>query len=137
MISDLLFKRMTIPDMESALNAYSARQKAISSNIANVNTPCYQAKKISFEDEYCKCLKGCSLYGEETHENHFEIGQKDLTDIKPHLDLRSDTLNDSGINNVDIDREMAELAKNNIRFEMITKLIGKKFTNLKAAIKGR
>nr|WP_228513966.1 flagellar basal body protein [Frondihabitans sp. VKM Ac-2883] len=36
--------------LESALDGLSMRQKAISNNIANINTPGYTAERVSFED---------------------------------------------------------------------------------------
>ena len=42
-INDFLFNRISIPDLGKSLDAYSMRQKAISNNIANVNTPGYKA----------------------------------------------------------------------------------------------
>jgi flagellar basal-body rod protein FlgB len=138
MISKLLFHRTSVPDLEKSLNTYSARQKAITNNIANANTPGYKAKRISFEEEYNKYLnKDSELVGSRTHEKHIPIGIKDLDEVKHSVAYRKDRINDSGINNVDIDHEMALLAENNIRYEMSINIIKKKLQNLKSSIKGR
>jgi flagellar basal-body rod protein FlgB len=55
----------------------------------------------------------------------------------PRVQPAKGTSNDSGMNNVDIDHEMTELAKNNISYEMSINLTKKKLTNLRAAITGR
>ncbi len=137
MISKLLFERTSVPDLEKSLDVYSARQKAIANNIANVDTPEYKAQRVNFEEEYKKYLNKTSIKGKLTNEKHIPTGVMDFNKLQPQLDYRRSSLNDSGINNVDIDREMAELAKNNMRYEMSINLIKKKFANLKSSIKGR
>jgi flagellar basal body rod protein FlgB len=42
----------------------------------------------------------------------------------------------SGINSVDIDQEMAELAKNQIRYKFSARLIGEAFRALQMSIRG-
>jgi flagellar basal body rod protein FlgB len=43
---------------------------------------------------------------------------------------------DNGANNVNIDHEMAELAKNQIRFKFASKLLGDSFRGLQKSIRG-
>ncbi|PID27755.1 MAG: flagellar basal body rod protein FlgB [Candidatus Cloacimonadota bacterium] len=138
MISKLLFHRTSVPDLEKSLNAYSARQKAVTNNIANANTPGYKAKRIAFEEDYQKYLdRENQLKGTITHKKHIPFGMRDFNRIKNRVVLQDLEINDSGINNVDVDKEMALLAENNIRYEMNINLIKKKLHNLKSSIKGR
>jgi len=137
MIDRFLFEKRVTNDLELALDAYSARQKAITDNIANVNTPGYKAKKVTFEEEYSKALEAAEIKGKLTHEKHMDIGRDDTDNLTPEYPLQKDRENDSGVNNVDIEYEMVEMAKNNIRYEMGTLLISKKFAGIRDAIKGR
>ena len=137
MISNLLFNRTVTPDLEKSMDVYSLRQKTISNNIANAMTPGYKALKVEFEEEYKKSLNPNAVRGSRTSENHLPLGTKSFSQIKPKVDFKEDGLNDSGLNNVDIDKEMAELAENSLRYEMSTKLIFKRFANIKGAIRGR
>jgi len=137
MLSNLLFNRTVVPDLEKSMNVYSLRQKTISNNIANAMTPGYQALEVSFEEEYRRSLNPNAVRGRRTDENHLPLGTKNFSQIKPEVRLKGDPLNDSGLNNVDIDKEMAEMAENMLRYEMSTKLIGKRFANIKGAIRGR
>ena len=137
MISNFLFERVVIPDLELGMNAYSKRQKVISNNIANASTPGYKAKDVSFEDEYAKHLNRSKIKGSITNSNHIPLGRKSPSNIRPEITYRPNTLNDTGINNVDIDQEMAELAKNSLRYEMSTILTNKRLANLKSSIRGR
>ena len=137
MLSNLLFNHTVLPDLEKSMNVYSLRQKTISNNIANAMTPGYRALKVNFEDEYRETLYPSTLRGERTHEKHFRIGPKTFSHINLEVDFKEDTLNDTGLNNVDIDKEMAELAENMLRYEMSTRLMTKKLTVTKSAIRGR
>ena len=101
-------------------------------------TPGFRAQRVSFEEEYRKSLApDTSLRGTRTHENHIRIAPKTFSMVKPNVEFRDNSPNDTGLNDVDIDREMAEMAENSLRYEMSTKLIFKRFANLKSAIKGR
>jgi len=140
-LSDLLFARNVTPDLEKSMDVYTMRHKVISNNIANAMTPGYRAEKVSFEEEYQAMLRKPNpqhLPLTQTHEEHMRNRQqKTFSQIHPYVEYKDDPINDTGLNNVDIDREMAEMAENSLRFEMSTKLMTKRLTTLKSAIKGR
>jgi flagellar basal-body rod protein FlgB len=52
-----VFESVTAVAMESALNGLAQRQRAIANNIANVNTPNYQAKRVSFENALAQSVE--------------------------------------------------------------------------------
>jgi len=141
MLDNLLFNRTVTPDLEKSMDAYALRQKVLSNNIANVMTPGYKAQKVSFEEEYKKTLypdPAPKLKLNLTHDEHMQVGRTPtFSTVQPQVGFRDNPLNDSGLNNVDIDREMAEMAENSLRYEMSTKLIAKRFTNIKSAVRGR
>lgn len=45
-----MFQSVTMNALSSALDGLALRQQAIAQNIANINTPNYKAKVVSFED---------------------------------------------------------------------------------------
>ena len=141
MLNNILFNRNVTHDLEKSMDAYSLRQKVISNNIANVMTPGYKAQKVSFEEEYRKTLypdPQPSLRLNRTHEAHMQIGnQFTISKVNPRVEYKDSPMNDSGLNNVDIDREMAEMAENSLRYEMSTKLANKKFNGIRNAVRGR
>jgi len=137
MITDLLFDRTACPDLEQSMNVYSLRHKTLSNNIANAMTPGYKAQKVDFEEEYKKALSSNHIKGYQTNSEHMDLGRKSLTSVDPVVSLRNNPVNDTGLNNVDIDKEMAEMAENNLRYEMSTKLVMKRYANIKNAIRGR
>lgn len=138
MISKFLFERVSLPDLELSLDAYSSRQKVLSNNIANAKTPGYRAQRVKFEEEYNKYKNNSELTGTKTDPAHLSLGAAgDLAAISLRPELARNRKNDSGINNVDIDHEMAELAKNSLRYEMSTTLYTQRMKDLRAAIRGR
>jgi flagellar basal-body rod protein FlgB len=137
MITDLLFDRTACPDLEKSMDVSSLRQKTLANNIANAMTPGYKAQKVEFEEEYRKSLNKNKIKGDLTDDKHISLGRKPINKVYPQVVLREDPINDTGLNNVDIDREMAEMAENSLRYEMSTKLILKRFNNIKSAIRGR
>ena len=52
-----MFDSVTFNALSSALDGLSARQRAIANNIANVNTPGYQAQRVSFEEALAASVK--------------------------------------------------------------------------------
>ena len=137
MVSKFLFDGTVVPELERALDAQSLRHRVHANNIANVNTPCYRAREVSFEDEYKRYLATSSATPATTDEDHIPMGQRHIDRVRPTVELAESRGNGSGINNVDIDHEMAELSKANMRYEMDIALLTKQFTRLRNAIKGR
>lgn len=99
------------------------RQNIISSNIANRDTPGYKTKDLSFADELSSVNKN-QLSMKITNPNHI-IPHNNISS-KEHKVYDVDNLqvqNDG--NNVSLDREMSEMAKNNIVFQALQAAIKK------------
>lgn len=140
MLKVFLFNRTKIPLLEKALDAYSLRHKAIASNIANITTIGYKRVDVKFEEELRESLSGELIKGVKTNERHISIGAKDVGEIEPELVQGNPSYNSdplaSGVNNVDIDYEMVELAKNQIRYKLASRLIAESFRGIQKSIKG-
>jgi flagellar basal-body rod protein FlgB len=52
-----VFESVTSMALESALDGLAMRQRAIANNIANVNTPGYQARRVAFEGALASSVK--------------------------------------------------------------------------------
>jgi flagellar basal-body rod protein FlgB len=124
-----------IKALEKSLNASWLRNETISNNIANVNTPGYKRESVEFESILRDRLQSIGIEGEMTHEKHMPIGNVSIDHIEPSIskDMNSKYRRDG--NNVNIDVEMANLAKNTIRYNMMTQRISGKFSKLKSIIK--
>lgn len=116
--------------IKKGLDVSALRQKTISSNIANINTPNYKVNKVEFEEYLSNASNNLTL--SKTHDMHFGISSID--DLKPTIEKRETTsLNDNG-NNVDIDVEMTELAANEIYYNTLVQQLNARLMNLNYVI---
>ncbi|GAB4364483.1 MAG: flagellar basal body rod protein FlgB [Calditrichia bacterium] len=136
MIKNFILNKTAIPALSKGLDVYALRHKAIAANIANVQTEGYRRQEVKFEDQLQHAIKS-RLAGTITNEKHLSIGKQDLGDAKPQLVEDNAPELSGGINNVDIDREIIDQVKNEIRFLYGARLISKNFAALRACIKGR
>ncbi|MDD4601693.1 Flagellar basal body rod protein FlgB [bioreactor metagenome] len=118
--------------LEQGINASSLRHKVVSNNIANVNTPGFKKSEVVFEDLLQEELKTTGLPLARTKGNHLS-GQVSQGS-KPFINTINSTSFRADDNNVDIDVEMANLAKNNIYYNALVNQLSKHFTNIKSAI---
>jgi flagellar basal-body rod protein FlgB len=134
MLGETLFNQSGIPLLTKSLDASMLREKAIANNIANVNTPGYKRIEVTFEDELRKALDAGKLKGTRTNEKHLDLGKLDISGINPKVKKPIDPTQPSGVNNVDIDAEMAKLAENQLLYNFSAKFLHGKFNRLNAAI---
>jgi flagellar basal-body rod protein FlgB len=137
MLGETLFDRSSIPLLVKSLDASMLRSRTIANNIANINTPGYQRVDVSFEDELRKALDQGKLRGMQTNSKHLPLGKMDISGLSPKVQKPVDPTLPSGVNNVDIDMEMAKLAENQIMFDFSAKFLKGKYTKLNAAIQAK
>ena len=121
--------------MEAALGASALRHKVISDNIANVNTPGFKKSEVSFEDQLDEVLNGDGkkVAIVRTHEKHLPPPERQMGPVIKQITNTS--LRVDG-NNVDIDGEMAGMAKNTLYYNAMAQQISKYFTSLRSVIMG-
>ena len=101
------------------LNFRGERQKVISSNIANINTPGYKTKELVFEDELNNSITNNSLQLRATNSKHMTNINSSLANSNPKL-MEVDNLEEQNDgNNVNLDTQMGEMSKNKILFDAI------------------
>jgi flagellar basal-body rod protein FlgB len=137
MLGETLFDRSSIPLLVKSLDASMLRSRTIANNIANVNTPGYQRVEVSFEDELRKALDQGKLRGMQTNSKHLPLGKMDISGLSPKVLKPADPTLPSGVNNVDIDMEMAKLAENQIMYDFSAKFLKGKYNKLNAAIQAK
>ncbi len=118
--------------LENFANYSSVKNKVIANNIANAGTENYKRLDVKFKDVFMDNLK-TNL--KTTEKAHIVINN---SDYKPNFEIIKDKSqeNISGINNVDIDVEMAELAANNLSYKFATRKIKDYFKVMQAVIRG-
>ena len=135
MIQNLLINKSGVPLLKKYLDVSSLRHKLISGNIANVSTPAYRSKDLDFHGELRKAIddKG-HISGKRTHPSHLPLGQSRQDEPEIIVDK---SRAGNGINNVDIDKEMGNLAQNQIYYSIGARLLAQKFDGLKRAIRSK
>jgi flagellar basal-body rod protein FlgB len=120
--------------LERSLDAASLRQKVLSNNIANIDTPNFKRSDVAFEKILRQTLDKETLAGRRTDERHIQIGNASVSEVRPvvYTERHSSLRNDG--NNVDIDSEMTALATNQIQFNALVQQINHHFGMLKYAI---
>jgi len=131
-----LFKER-LPLMNQAADAYTLREKTISKNIANANTPGYVPEMVNFEELFHQGQIESQM--NLTNENHITTDNGYSNNIKPEVvkrNLSQNNMNFSGENQVNIDREMSDLAENQIKFRLASKMLKRYFSAINTAITG-
>lgn len=123
----------TMTALERGLDYSVQKQKAISQNIANVDTPNYKAKDVTFKS-FLDNEMNASYRSHKTNSKHFDFkyGQSSSNSIVE----RSDTSYSHNGNNVDLDTEMAQLAENQIYNQALVDRLNGQFNTLKTVIRG-
>jgi flagellar basal-body rod protein FlgB len=122
--------------LEGALNTASLKQRTISNNIANVDTPHYKSKEVVFQAELKKAMdqnKGLKSY--RTNALHIPFrNQLDSGIPQGRVITQTGTLFNHNGNNVDMDYEMAEMAKNQLWYSALIERANGRFGSLRKAI---
>lgn len=129
----------TTQALNTSVNMRLMKHNVISSNIANAETPGYQAKKMDFEQALARAIDIDNLKGMSTsHGDHFSVGGGSLSGVRPDIYANPEGMVDNDGNTVDLEREMSALAENTIMYRAALQLINKKMAALRyAATEGR
>ncbi len=111
--------------MNKDLDGLWTRQQAISDNIANVETPGYKSKQVSFEDQLQEQLSQST--GNSDLVNRLKNTQP-VTTVSEDESLRLDG------NNVDVEQQNVELARTQLNYMYSLRELSDYFSRLKYAI---
>lgn len=122
----------TISNIENGLAYASVKQKAIAQNIANVDTPNYKSKDVSFS-KMLSDAQGSYIKANRTNEKHIDFQTNSKTPgVYDYSNLR---YRENG-NGVDMDKEQASLAKNTIYYNALIDRENGKLNTLLTVAKG-
>jgi flagellar basal-body rod protein FlgB len=127
----------TIAILQKSLNIGSVRHKALTSNIANIDTPNYKAFEVVMEDvrKHNSRLQG-RIELARTQPRHLCGLHQASGPIKiKAVDSSGNNFRADG-NTVDLDRTMGKLAENTLMYRTTAQIIKMKFQGLKNAIQG-
>jgi flagellar basal-body rod protein FlgB len=120
-----------------ALTGLSRRHEAIASNIANIDTPGYQRKEVSFEDALKKQVAGEQTQPQMavTDPRHIQNSAAG-SDLSSSMRARNVVASRNDNNSVDIDEEMTNLVDTQLRYQALSQSIGQRLNTLRTAIRG-
>jgi len=107
----------TAKALEQAMDLRLKRQELLGSNMANMDTPGYQPQDLEFEGELTRIIEDESAMPttRRTDGEHLGMGVEALAGAD-NVEERPDVLNSVDGNGVDLDREMARVADNSMRY---------------------
>jgi flagellar basal-body rod protein FlgB len=119
-----------IKSLEKFISYCSTKNKVLSKNIANIGTENYKREDVDFKT----MLSNDMGQMKSTNPKHLKLPEFN----RPQFEISNDKSLDnvSGVNNVDIDKEMSELAANSIQFRFASRKIGDYYRGLQNVIKG-
>ena len=114
---------LVIPALKVALDGLAQRQRVIATNVANIQTPGYQAQNVDFESALQSAMS-----------------------LSPNASISdlSSTITQSGTgdpsredgNNVNLDRETLLGSKTNLQYSLALKAIDGRFQTMRDVVKG-
>ncbi|MBK9248595.1 MAG: flagellar basal body rod protein FlgB [Ignavibacteria bacterium] len=135
-LKDHLFNKK-LPLLNRALDTYALRQQTIARNIANATSPVYRPEKVRFEEDFREAQ--VIQKGATTDDRHLAIGPVPDGEVKGNVEgaqVPRPEILFSGESHVNIDKEMSELAQNQIRFRFASRITARYFQGMQTAIKG-
>lgn len=122
----------TISSLERGLAYSTTKGQVISQNVANVDTPNYKAKGVNFKEVFANA-KSTTMNAYKTDVKHIDfkagthqLGVYDYSNFRYRHDG----------NGVDMDKEQADLATNQIYYNALVDRLNGKFSTLQNVIKG-
>lgn len=127
--------------LERGLDVEALRRKVIANNIANVDVPHFKRSEVNFESEVKRAImdareKENRLPALMTSERHISFFvPRDVRTVSPrvNLDYTSTYRNDG--NNVDVEKEMVDAAKNQMRYNAFVSQLSHNFRMLKLSMR--
>jgi len=126
--------------MNRAMDAYALRQQTTAKNIANASTPHYRPERVRFEELFHKqnvVISGAKTQGSDSV--NIPIGKRtgDAEEgVKAEREIPEPDIFFSGETHVNIDKEMSEMAQNQIRFRFVSLRTKSYFQGMSNAITG-
>lgn len=125
--------------LQRTMDVSLLRREVISNNIANAETPNFKRTDVTFEASLTKALNSENQSTFEmklTDEKHISSDRPvDYKTIKPRRVLDFQTQSDSNGNNVDIEKEMMDVVKNQMKYQLLTQSVSKQFQKINMVVR--
>lgn len=115
-----MLEDVSVDALHAALRGLAERQRAVSDNIANVNTPFFRARRVAFEGSLKSALAE---------------GANPLAETRSTVYSTRDPLG-LNANNVDLNAETVLGVKTQLAYELALRATGDRFSLVRTAVKG-
>ncbi|MEW6654693.1 MAG: flagellar basal body rod protein FlgB [Bacteroidota bacterium] len=120
--------------LSNLLDYCTEKNRVIAKNISNLDTEGYKRQDVIFKDVLDESSNSFMKISNSKHITSMHE-QTAGTNKFEYVNDNSEEMV-SGINNVNIEREMSELAENTLRFKFASKRVGDYYRSLQNVIKG-
>lgn len=136
-MSDIISKNMfidrTTKILSKVLDFRIAKQDVIAGNLANADTPGFIPKDLPFEKELQQAVSKEDIKLKKTDPRHLSM-YDNITD--QNFDPSNMIVPEGKPNELNLDKEMAKMAENNLLYEASVKLLSRRLDDLKTVITG-
>jgi len=113
---------------QKSLDALWLRQKVISDNLANMDTPGFKSSGVEFEDILSRALEYSTSSDQDV--------AKKVAGIEPRIvEDKSTQVREDG-NNVDVDAQSIELVRALLQYESMARVVSDNIARMKYAVNG-
>lgn len=120
--------------LQRGLDTAWLKNEVIANNIANADTPNFKASKVRFDTVLDRQLNQSAPAGmKRTTTKHMDVSGREGS-LHSLVEQNNSTSKRLDGNNVDIENEMVELAKNNLLYQTLIQETTKEFSKIKFAI---
>jgi flagellar basal-body rod protein FlgB len=130
-MNDIIADRSIMTALGRQLTVAVAKQSVGASNLANINTPNYRTREVSFDDALSQVMPGGQKLA-VTQPGHF-TGQPDAAAARQFQDVEGLATRRDG-NNVELDRELLHMARAAGDFTAAQTALSAKFRLVRYAI---
>ncbi len=120
--------------LQNLLDYCAVKNKTIAKNISNIGTESYKREDVVFKNLLDDNINSFLKTSESKHFTALQVNNTHDSKFEQVYD-ESENM-ESGINNVNIDREMTELAENTLRYKFAARKIGDYYKSVQNVIKG-
>lgn len=132
-----LLNSVSFQRLQGGLDAATKRQSVLSNNVANADTPGFKRSDVSFESVLAAQESGLkpTLGAKVTDSRHFQFGSISAVPSAVVSTDESTSMNNND-NNVDMDREMALSAENQLRYNSYVQQMNSQISMMRTVVQG-
>jgi len=132
-----LLNSVSFQRLQGGIDAAYKRQNVLANNVANEDTPNFKRSDVSFESFLQQQESGLksTLNAKVTDSRHFQFGSNRIVPSAVVSTDETTSMNNND-NNVDVEREMALSAENQLRYSSYVEQINSQISMMRAVIQG-